>query len=94
MFAKYYKYCFQLQALIITNKMLLLWITFNSSDLQYPIVFLLASVSLLVSDRAALAFKTAITIMNPVAIAIFFDKTYKAIFDHFFAIRSNKNRLF
>lgn len=78
-FAKYYGYRLQLQARMITDEMSLLWVTFDPSDLQCPIVFWLAGVSLPVSDAAALAFKTGPATINPVAIATFFDETCKAI---------------
>lgn len=93
-FAKYYKYRLQLRALMITNGMPLLWITFNPSDLRCPIVLLLAKVSLPVSDGAASAFKTATATMNPVAIATFFDEICKAIFDHLLAAGSSESGLF
>ena len=79
---------------MILDGMLLLWITFNLLDLQYLIVFSLVKINLPVSNKAASAFKTGAAIMNPVAIATFFDKTCKAIFDHLFAARSNGNGLF
>ena len=94
LFAKCYEYCLQLRALMITDGMPLLWITFNPSDLRSPIVFSLAGVSLPVSDGAASAFKTATATMNPVAIATFFDETCKAIFDHLLAAGSSEDRLF
>lgn len=52
------------------------------------------AVSLLVFDEAVSAFKTATAIMNFVVIATFFDEISEAIFDHFIAAESNKNRLF
>lgn len=66
----------------------------NLSNLQYSIVFLLARVSLPVFDRVASAFKTVTATMNSVAIAMFFDKICKAIFDHFFAAESSKGGFF
>lgn len=94
LFAKCYKYYLQLRALMITNRISLLWITFNPLDLQSFIVFLLAGINLPVFKRAALAFKTAIATMNLVAIATFFDETCKAIFNHLFATGSGESRLF
>ena len=94
LFAKCYEYCLQLRALMITDGMPLLWITFNPSDLRSPIVLLLAGVSLPMSDGAASAFKTATATMNPVAIATFFDETCKAIFDHLLAAGSSEGGLF
>lgn len=79
---------------MITDGMPLLWIMFNPSDLQFPIIFWLAGVSLLMSDSATSTFKTATAIMNLVAKATFFDETYKAIFDHLFITGSRKSRLF
>ncbi len=93
-FAKYYKYCLQMRALMITNRMPVLLITFNPSDLQCPIVLWLAGIRLPVSDNTALAFKTATAIINPVAIVMFFNETCKAIFDHLLAAGSIEGRLF
>lgn len=79
---------------MIIDGMSLLWITLNPLNLQSLNVFLLAGVSLPVSDRAVSAFQIATAIINSIAIATFFDETYKAIFDHLFTATSSKNRLF
>lgn len=89
-FAKCYEYRLQLQALMITDEMPLLWITFNPSDLQCPIVLWLARVSLPISNIAISAFKIATATMNPVAIATSFNEIYKPIFDYLLAVGSMK----
>lgn len=66
---------------------------FNLSDLQCPIIFLLAKVSLLVGNRTDLAFKTAIAKINLITIATFFDEMYKIIFNHLFTTKSSQNGL-
>lgn len=47
-----------------------------------------------VSNTAVSAFKTATATMNPVTIAMFFDETCKAIFDHLLAAKSRESGLF
>ncbi len=78
-FAKCHEYRLQMRALMITNRMPVLWITFNLSDLRYPIILWLAWIRLPVSDNTISAFKTATATMNPVAIATFFNKICTAI---------------
>lgn len=46
------------------------------------------------TDSIISIFKTAIVIINPIAIAVLFNKIYLAIFDYFLAVRSFKGRLF
>lgn len=83
-----------MRALIISNRMFVMWITFNLLDLQCPIVLWLARICLPRFDNTALAFKTTTAILNLVLIAIFFNKTYIAIFDHLLVARSIESRLF
>ncbi len=93
-FAKCYEYRLQMRALMITNGMPVLWITFNPSDLRCPIVLWLAGIRLPVSDNTASAFKTATATINPIAIATFFNQTCTAIFDHLLAAGSIEGELF
>ncbi len=93
-FVKCHEYRLQIRALMITNGMPVLWITYNSSDLRRPIVLWLAGIRLPVSDNKASAFKTVTATMNPVVIATFFNETCTAIFDHFLAAGSIESGLF
>ncbi len=93
-FAKCHEYRLQMRALMITNGMPVLWITFNPSDLRCPIVLWLAGIRLPVFDNTASVFKTATATMNPLAIATFFNITCIAIFDHLLAAGSIKDGIF
>lgn len=48
----------------------------------------------LVYDNTALVFKTIIVTMNLITIATYFNKTCKAIFDHFWMVEFIKSRFF
>lgn len=47
-----------------------------------------------ITDAMILAFKRHITIINLIVIAMFFDKTYKTIFNHLFKARSIEGEFF
>lgn len=93
-FAKCYEYHLQIQTLMITNRMPILWISFYLSDLWCPIILWLTGIRLPVFDNTASAFKIATTIMNPVAITTFFNKTCTVIFDHLLAVEFIESGLF
>lgn len=74
--------------------MLLFWAIFNPSDLQYHIVLWLVSITVSYFKSIILAFHYSTTIMNSVAIANFFHKTYRGNFNYLFRVRSSNSGLF
>lgn len=75
------------QALILSNKMLVLWITINFYDLQSTLILILAGMWF--KDKYVNNFAEAIAritaIINLVAMARFFEATCRGIFKHLLA---------
>ena len=80
----------EIRGLIVREGMAAIWLTINPSDLQNPLVLILAGVeySSTTLPAAAAAIHQATATSNPVAVAQFFHYTCKAIFDELFATRS------
>ena len=66
-----------IKALMVSDGMSTLWMTLNSSDLQSLLVLLFAGVKLdsQITDARAKQLRESTSVMNPVAVAQFFDTT-------------------
>ena len=71
------------KGLIVRDGMPAFWMTINPSDLRHPLVLRLAGVDYSGDDfpSASATIRKATAIANPVAVAQFFDRTCKGIFD-------------
>ena len=83
-YAKCHEQAVYIKALMVNNGMPVLWITLNPSDLKNALVLTLAGVQ--ISDanagsKSASRFRAATAIINPVAVAQFFEATCAAVFD-------------
>lgn len=74
--------------------MLLFWAILNLSDIRYLIVLWLIGVAISCFENTTLAFCYSLAIINPVVVAIFFQKTCKDIFNHLFKARSSNSGFF
>ncbi|KAI1829024.1 hypothetical protein DTO027I6_10052 [Penicillium roqueforti] len=73
----------QARGLTVREGMLAIWLTLNPSDLQNPLVLILAGIEYdsAVFPAAAAAVRQAVVTSNPVAVAQFFHHTCKGILD-------------
>lgn len=85
-YAKCYQYKLWIYVVIVTKRMPSFWATFNLFDLWCSIVLWLAGVDFGFFESTTLAFCYTMAIMNLVAVATFFYKTYKRIFDYLLAV--------
>ncbi len=79
---------------MVTRGMPLFWATFNLSDLRSPIVLLLVGVAVSCSESTTLAFHHFTATMNLVAVATFFHKICRGIFNHLFRAGSSESGFF
>lgn len=73
----------EIKGLIVRDGMPAFWMTINPSDLRHPLVLRLAGVDYSGDDfpSASATIRKATAMANPVAVAQFFDRTCKGIFD-------------
>ena len=85
-----------IKALMISDGMPTLWMTLNSFDLQSPLVLSFAGVKLdsQITDAIAKQLRESISVMNPVAMAQFFDTICQGVFNHLLQIGSIDGGLF
>ena len=83
--ARCFQFKLRLKALMITNGMPILWITINPADLRCPLIIRLARVELNLGSNVAFVFIRKTATMNRVAVAKFFNFTYKAVLLSLFA---------
>ena len=78
-----------MKTLMISKKMFVFWITFNSINLQNKMMMTLAEISINsdVDDNVNSDFSWIIIIMNSIAIAQFFKIIYEEIFEHLLVAR-------
>lgn len=95
-FIKYAIYANYIKTLILSDEILILWITINFSDLQNMLLLILASIWYKNNDinNSLEVFATMTTIMNLVIIAYFFEAIYYNIFKYILAASSKDERFF
>lgn len=71
-FAKYAEQAVYIKALMMSNNMPVIWMTFNLNNLKSKLVLTLAGVCYKINNRAAAKIYAATATMNSVAIAQFF----------------------
>ena len=94
-FARCAEQAIHIKALMISDGMLVLWITLNPSDLQCFLVLILAGVQCEDSrnSNTADAFARATATMNPIVVAQFFETICTGIFEHLLAAGSKDGGL-
>ena len=85
LYARCFQFKLRLKALMITDRIPILWITINPTDLQYLFVICLARVELDLESDVAPVFARKTAIINPVTMAKFFDIICKAVLLSLFA---------
>ena len=78
---------------MIANDKLVLWITINLADLQYPLVIHLINVTHKLSNEIQSAFYHKTATINSIIIAKFFHIIYNAIFMLLFVVSQTKGGL-
>ena len=86
-FAKCAKQATHIKVLMLSDRMSMLWITINPSDLQSTLVLIFADIRYKDNgvNNSAEAFARLTATMNPVAMARFFEATCRSIFEHLLA---------
>ena len=79
---------------MVIRGMPLFWTIFNPLDLQCPIVLWLAGVAVGCFDSTTSAFHHGTTTMNPTAVATFFYKTCRVIFNYLLRVGSSNSSFF